>query len=251
MSNILLAFVLTFLAGISTLIGTIFIFYKGNINKLVMCTIAFASGVMFCVSIIDLMPESFILIGKANSKTIAFLIMLVYIILGFLISSFIDKVVPEKANVNDKKLYKVGVFSMLAIIIHNVPEGIATFLSSASNLNLGLSLTFALALHNIPEGISIAVPIYSSTGSKKKAIFYTAISTLAEPFGALIAYLFFAPIITDNIMGCTLAIILGIMAHISMCKLLPVSLSYKKGNLSLLYFIFGFVFMIISLLFIK
>lgn len=247
MNNTLLAFILTFIAGFSTLIGAVFIFYKGDIKKLVVRCLSFAAGVMFSISILDLMPEAFELIYKENSRNNTFLIMLLCILFGFLVSSFIDKAVPEVPFVKDKKLYKVGLFSMFAIIIHNIPEGIATFLSSASNLSLGLSLTFAIALHNIPEGISIAVPIYSASKSKKKALFYTLISALAEPFGALIAYLFLASFITNNIMGCTLAIILGIMTHISMCKLLPASLSYKNKKITWLYFIIGFIFMIVSL----
>ena len=79
---------------------------------------------------------------------------------------------------------------MLSIIIHNIPEGIATFMTSASNISLGITLSIAIALHNIPEGISIAVPIYYAAGSKLKAFYYVLLSSLSEPFGAIIAYLF-------------------------------------------------------------
>lgn len=65
---------------------------------------------------------------------------------------------------------------MLAIILHNIPEGIATFMATTSNIKLGIALTLAIAFHNIPEGISISVPIYYSSNSKKKAFNYTLIS---------------------------------------------------------------------------
>ena len=81
----------------------------------------------------------------------------------------IDYYLPSDIVVEDTKLYKVGIVSMLAIILHNIPEGIATYVTGVSNKTLAISLTIAIALHNIPEGISIAVPIYYSTKSKLKA----------------------------------------------------------------------------------
>ena len=88
---------------------------------------------------------------------------------------------------------------MIAIILHNVPEGIATFISSSKDISLGISLAIAITLHNIPEGISISIPIYYSTKSKFKALLYTFISGVSEPIGALIAYLFLSKYINDFI----------------------------------------------------
>lgn len=246
MNNIIVAFILTVLAGLSTLIGTLFIFYKGDIKKLTKYSLAFASGVMASISLIDLIPEAINLIIKNNSKNNAFLLTLIFIAIGLILSYIIDALIPENKNVKNKKLYKLGIFSMLAIIMHNIPEGIATFLSSSSNLSLGISLAIAIALHNIPEGISISVPVYSATGSKKRAFIYTLISALAEPLGGIIAYLFLAPIITDNIMGYTLAIIAGIMLHISLLKLLPAAIKYREKKKILAFFIIGILFMIIG-----
>ena len=246
MNNIIVAFILTILAGLSTLIGTLFIFYKGDIKKLTKYSLAFASGVMASISLIDLIPEAINLIIKNNSKNNTFLLTLIFIAIGLILSYIIDALIPENKNVKNKKLYKLGIFSMLAIIMHNIPEGIATFLSSSSNLSLGISLAIAIALHNIPEGISISVPVYSATGSKKRAFIYTLISALAEPLGGVIAYLFLAPIITDNIMGYTLAIIAGIMLHISLLKLLPAAIKYREKKKILTFFIIGILFMIIG-----
>ncbi len=80
---------------------------------------------------------------------------------------------------------------MIVLILHNLPEGIATFLSSYHNTSLGIKLSIAIMLHNIPEGISIAVPIYYATKNrKKKAIKATLLSGLSEPVGALLAFVF-------------------------------------------------------------
>lgn len=246
MNNTLIAFTMTLIAGLSTLLGTIFVFKKKNSQNLVKNSLAFAAGVMLCVSIIDLIPEAIELLNTENTKNKSFIILSIFIIIGLSLSALIDKLVPENNKVSDKKLYKVGIFSMLAIIAHNIPEGIATFLSSETNLTLGISLTIAIALHNIPEGISISVPIYNATNSKSRAVGYTLISALAEPLGAVLAFLILKPIITNTIMGTTLAIIAGIMTHISLLQLLPTSLKYKEKIKTVLFFIIGIIFMAIS-----
>ena len=115
-----------------------------------------------------------------------------------------------------------------------------------SNKSLAITLTIAIALHNIPEGISIAVPICYSTKSKLKAILYTLISALSEPFGALIAYLFLSRFVTNGFLGILFAIIAGIMMQISFCELLPVSKKYNFKKVTVLFFIIGIMFMLIK-----
>ena len=134
---------------------------------------------------------------------------------------------------------------MLAIILHNIPEGIATYMAGNTSLSLGITLTIAIALHNIPEGISISIPIYFATGSKIKALLYTFISGLSELLGAIITYLFLKPFIKNAIMGCLFAIIAGIMTHISISELLPTSFKFNNKTKSIVFFILGCTFMII------
>ena len=223
MSITLYSFLLTFIAGFSTMIGTILIFFKEKTNRVVVASLSFASGVMLTVSILDLIPEAITLLNYKS--IIEILIITVFMVLGALLTRKIDKCMPEVDNNSKKGLYRVGIISMFAIIMHNIPEGIATFMTTSTNLSLGLSLTIAIALHNIPEGISIAVPIYYSTGNRKKALFYTFISAISEPFGALLAFLFLKPFMNNLVMGLLMAVIAGIMSYISFFELLPKSLS--------------------------
>ena len=159
---------------------------------------------------------------------------------------FIDKFFPStnNSNVKDKRLYHLGIIAMLAIIMHNLPEGIATFLTTNENQKLGFSLALSIALHNIPEGISIAIPVYYATLSKKKAFFYTFISGISELVGAIIAYLFLAPIINDFIMAIIYSLIAGIMSHIAIYELLKEAKNYKIKLI--IPFILGFIVMIMS-----
>lgn len=240
----ILPFLLCLIGGLSTLLGSLFIFIKGNKNNIIKCALAFASGVMFSVSIFDLIPESLTMI-QDTSKNRIFLNETLFIIMGLIIPLFIDKILPKKLN-KKNKLYKLGIFTMIAIIIHNIPEGIATYISSETNIKLGISITIAIAMHNIPEGISIAMPVYYATKNKKKAIGLTFISGMSEPFGALLAFLFLKPIVNDTILGALFAMIAGIMTYIAIIELLPEALQYKEKKKTIISFLIGILFMYVN-----
>jgi len=155
----------------------------------------------------------------------------------------------------NKKLMRMGLFTALAIAIHNFPEGLATFLAALHDPSLGVAIAIAIALHNIPEGVSVSVPIYYATGNRKKAFIYSVLSGLAEPVGAIIAYLiirFFAGGVDGGIppqlMGILFGGVAGIMVYISLDELLPTSRAYGKGHDSLFGLIAGMAVMALSLL---
>jgi ZIP family zinc transporter len=157
-----------------------------------------------------------------------------------------------------RRLLRMGLFTALAITIHNFPEGLATFLAALQDPGLGLAIAVAIALHNIPEGISVSVPIFYATGNRKKAFVYSLLSGLAEPVGAGIAYLllrFFlegeSGAIPPQVMGVLFAGVAGIMVYISLDELLPTSRAYGKGHDSLFGLIGGMVIMALSLLLMK
>lgn len=249
MNSTTIAFVLTFIAGFSTMLGTIFIFIKSrNHDKIILSSLAFAAGVMITVSITDLVPESISLLNDNLKGTSTIIISFLSVILGVIISMLIDYYLPDKPTsyIKDKGLYKVGFISMIAIILHNIPEGIATFIATSSDITLGISLAIAIAMHNIPEGISISVPIYYSTNSKSKALLYTGVSALSEPFGAILAYLFLRNIMNDIILGILFSLIAGIMLQISFCELIPTARKYNYKKYFYLFFIIGIIFMLIK-----
>lgn len=244
--NIGYSFLITFIAGASTLLGMIvLLFNKKNSDKIISVSLSFASGVMITVSLLDLIPEGINLLTSRYKNFVSIMFFLIFLCVGVLTSMFIDKNMPE--NKSNDKLYRVGIISMLAIILHNIPEGIATFMASSMDMKLGISLALAISMHNIPEGISISVPIYYSTGSVKKSFLYTLISALSEPFGALLAYLFLQNFITDSFMGMLFSFIAGIMIHISFYELLPTSKKYNENKLTSIFFVIGIIFMCINL----
>ena len=159
-----------------------------------------------------------------------------------ILDNYIDKVSSNGS------LFKVGILSMIAIILHNVPEGIVTFISTTRNISLGISLAIAIALHNIPEGISIGIPIYYATKSEKKAIGYTFLSAMSEPFGAGLTYFFLVPFINNLVLGFLFSFVAGIMIQISMLELLSVSYQYETSRIIHIFFVMGVVFMLFKFL---
>lgn len=157
-------------------------------------------------------------------------------------------------RVASNKLLRMGLFTALAIGIHNFPEGLATFLAALEDPGLGVAIAIAVALHNIPEGISVSVPIYYATGSRKRAFIYSFLSGLAEPVGALVAYFVLRLLVgTENgmppqVMGILFAGVAGIMVYISLDELLPTSRAYGRGHDSLLGLVGGMALMALSLL---
>lgn len=156
--------------------------------------------------------------------------------------------------VPDKKLMRTGLFTALAIGIHNFPEGLVTFLAVLQDPALGLAIAIAVALHNIPEGISVSVPIYYATGNRRRAFFYSVASGLSEPVGAVIAYLllraFLGPAgeFPEQVVGILFAFVAGVMVYISLDELLPTSRAYGKGHDSLFGLVGGMAVMALSLL---
>lgn len=235
------AFILTTLAGLSTLLGTLPIFIKNKTNKIIISSLSFAAGVMITVSITDLIPEALNYLNKTFKIVPTLLIIGIFITLGIIISMTIDKYINREGE-----LYKVGIISMIAIILHNIPEGIITYLGAETNIKLGLSLTIAIALHNIPEGISIAIPIYYAKKSRGKAILYTLTSALSEPLGALLAHLFLSKIMNNLLMGIILSVVAGIMIQIAVYELIPTSLKYKSKLRTILFITIGIIFMLLN-----
>lgn len=155
----------------------------------------------------------------------------------------------EEADTPKKsRLLRMGVFTALAVGVHNFPEGLATFVSALQDPEIAIPIVAAIAIHNIPEGIAVSVPIYQATGSRKKAFLYSFLSGLAEPVGALIGWLILMPIMSDVVFGIIFAGVAGIMVFISVDELLPAAREYGEHHISIYGLIAGMMVMAVSLL---
>ncbi|MBR1945842.1 MAG: zinc transporter ZupT [Alphaproteobacteria bacterium] len=239
-SPALQGFVLSLAAGMATILGCVPVFVvSGKNERLLSAALGLAAGVMLSVSFMDLYPEAERLFGTVFSGRFSVLAAVGGLLAGILTASFIDRFVPHEAYDQQtgekphKNLYRTSMLSVVVIGLHNFPEGIATFMAGYENRILGISLAVAVALHNIPEGVAVAVPIYYATRSKKKAVLYTALSGIAEPLGALSAFLLLYPFINDAVLGGVLAAVAGIMTYIAIEELIPSSRQYGYDQTAL------------------
>lgn len=264
-SNVLIALGLTLLAGLATGIGSVLAFFASTTNtKFLSLALGFSAGVMIYVSMIEIFYKAKdALVGELGDVQ-GYWITVISFFGGMVLIALIDKFIPKQSNphelkkieemslpasaVKDQSLLKMGNFTALAIGIHNFPEGIATFTSAIQDPALGIAIAVAIAIHNIPEGIAVSVPVYFSTGSKKKAFKLSFLSGLSEPIGAFIAYLVLMPFLNNIMFGIIFAAVAGIMVFISLDELLPAAKKYDEAHTSIYGLIGGMAVMAISLL---
>lgn len=297
MRDVWIAFGLTLFAGMATAIGSVIAFTaKRTDYRFLSVATGFSAGVMLYVSFVEIYAKGVDSLVERFGETGAHWINASSFFGGMLLIGLIDNLIPAAENPHEihseaetlplhdpsarapdfdalsksagypnthdhrahHKLLRMGLFTALAIGIHNFPEGLATFLAALQDPSLGVAIAIAIALHNIPEGISVSVPIFYATGSRKKAFLYSTLSGLAEPIGAIIAYAairFFlggnSGAIPPEIMGILFGGVAGIMVYISLDELLPTSRAYGKGHDSIFGLVAGMLVMALSLLLMK
>ena len=251
MNNFYYAFLISTIAGLSTMLGCLFIFIKvKNINRFLSISLSFSAMVMILISIFDLIPHSFFYL-VLKYKYFGLFLSIIIFFLGIILIKLSDSII-NRLEEKGSSLYKLGIISAIVLMLHNIPEGIITFLTSSNDLKIGLKVAIAITLHNIPEGICIGVPIYYSTHKIGKAIKTTLVSGLSEPLGAILAYLFLYKYISDTILNIIFILVAGIMISLSINDILKESIKYSNKNNKYIYlgFLVGIIFFLISLLFI-
>ncbi len=260
--NLLLAFSMTLLAGLSTGIGSAMAFFtKRTSTRFLSVSLGFSAGVMIYVSFVDLLEIARNNLSTALGATRSDWWTAGGFFGGILVIALIDRIVPSYENPHearsieemsapsdDKKLMRMGLLTAVAIAIHNFPEGMATFATALSNPATGASVAVAIAIHNIPEGIAVSVPVFFATGSRGKAFWLSFLSGLAEPLGALIGYLILRSYLGPTVNGLLLAAVAGVMVFISLDELFPTARKYGRGHLAIYGLIAGMAIMALSLL---
>lgn len=178
-------------------------------------------------------------------------------VVGLLLMLLIDQLfdhhsiadfISRSEDKNESVLIKAGVFSAIALAIHNFPEGFATFTATVYDPAIGVTLATAIAVHNIPEGIAVSIPIYYATKSKRKAFYISFLSGLAEPIGALIGFIIFRTVFNEALFGISFAFCAGIMVYVALNELLPVAKEYGEPSDTIIGVTIGMIIMAISLI---
>jgi ZIP family zinc transporter len=154
------------------------------------------------------------------------------------------------ADPHTADLHRMGMLAVLAVGLHNLPEGLATFVATLASPSMGLSIAVAIALHNIPEGMVVAMPIYYATGSKWKGFLWSLASGISEPIGGLLGFLvLYGNHMSDLAYAIMFGIVAGMMVFISIRELLPTALRYDpKDRFATAGFMLGMAVMAASLL---
>jgi ZIP family zinc transporter len=261
LSAILFAFALTLLAGMATGVGSALAFFSRRTNTTFLAaSLGFSAGVMIYVSMVEIFVKANASLSAAYGHHEGYLITTLAFFAGILLIALIDHLVPsfenphearaiEEINEEDRnaELKRMGLFSALAIGIHNFPEGLATFVSGLQDPSMGISIAVAIAIHNIPEGIAVSVPIFYATGNRGKAFGLSFLSGLAEPVGALVGFLLLMPFMSDAVFGILFAMVAGIMVFISLDELLPTAEKYGNHHVAIYGVIIGMAVMAVSL----
>ncbi|MDX9811252.1 MAG: zinc transporter ZupT [Bacteroidales bacterium] len=261
--NVLFALGLTVFAGLATGIGSLMSLMSKRFNpKFLAISLGFSAGVMIYVSLVEIFSKAKDSLIAAHGVKPGNIYTVIAFFSGIALIAAIDRMIPSFENphemknleeknldpANNKKLLRMGMFSALAIAIHNFPEGLATFMGALTDPTLGISIAVAVAIHNIPEGIAVSVPIYYATKNRKKAFWLSFLSGLAEPVGALIGYFVLRSIFNDSTFGLIFAGVAGIMIYISLDELLPTAEEYGEHHIAIGGMVGGMAVMAISLL---
>lgn len=266
-SNVLLSFGLTLVVGLSMGAGSLLSFFVKETNKkLLAVALSFSAGIMIYVSFMAILPEAMALLEESLGER-GHYIALIGFFGGMFVIALIEKLIHRFAGdfhghhsghdhdehhhgeheSDGEHLSNLGLISAIAIAIHNLPEGLAIFTAGLKDITLALPIAAAVIIHNIPLSIAISVPIYYSTGSKKKAFIYTLLVGLCQPLGAIIGYLIFSRFFTDTLFGFLFSVVAGIMIFVSLDELLPASQKHEDHHLSVYGAIAGMIVMAISL----
>lgn len=260
MNNFWEALLLTLLAGLSTGIGGMVVFFAKTIDTRVLAvSLGLSAGVMIYVSLVELLHEAAGMLTAVYGPKSGLLYAVISFFGGILLIAVIDKLIPCEENPHEiacppaqgthhsHALRRTGLMTALALGIHNFPEGMAAFVSASQSLKLAIPIIVAIAIHNIPEGIAVAMPIYYATGSRRMAMRYSVLAGLTEPLGAVLCYLILLPFISDVLYGVLFAVVAGIMVFISLDELLPSARIYGEHHLSMYGLVAGMAVMAVSL----
>ncbi|MBM3288148.1 MAG: zinc transporter ZupT [Candidatus Eisenbacteria bacterium] len=279
-SEILLALAVTLIAGLATGIGSAIAFFARTTNyRFLSVSLGFSAGVMIYISFVEILRKAIDSLVDAHGGATGEWIATGSFFAGMIIMGLIDRMVPAAENPHEirtagdldrirarreivasgtgepapssTRLLRMGVFTAMAIAIHNFPEGMATFFASISDLHLGIATGIALGLHNIPEGISVSVPIYFATGNRSRAFLLSFLSGLAEVLGGILGVILLGFVASPSLLGIVFAIVAGFMVYVSLDELLPTAREYGKSHEVLAGILLGMAVMATSLLLLR
>lgn len=256
-TDVLIAFLVTFMAGVATVIGGILVvFFNQPSYRLLSFGLAFSAGAMVYVALTEILNKSIDAFSQSYDANLGFAFGTLAFLLGVILVLLLDHFIPNPHQTIEnnhaefaaqQQLLRTGLLTLFAITMHNLPEGLATFFATLESPTLGAPLAVAIAIHNIPEGVAIALPVYMATGRRDYAILASLVSGLAEPLGAALGYFILAPFMGSLVYGTIFGLIGGVMVYLALDELLPTAKRYAQGHETVYGLVTGMASLAISL----
>ena len=239
--------VVNLIAGLFFLIGVIIAIKVKDNKTLISYSVGMAFTVLILLLTIDIIPEAYELFN--NHKI---LYMLIGSIVGFLVLFVIEKLVPhhnhyeeEKKHHHNNHLNHIGIMTSIALIIHNIVEGMSIYTVASHDLKTGLIYSLAVGLHNIPFGVEIA-SLFGNKIKSKKSIILIICLILSTFIGGLILYIFNSNL-SDLLLGMLLSITIGMVIYLVFNELF-IELKEHFNRAAILGIVTGILLMVIGVL---
>lgn len=242
----------TLLLGIFIVIGAIIVFLFKNNKKFTLFSISLAFGVMSMLVLIDLLPEAFEVVNTGN-MIYNVIYITVGVAIGFMLLKILDYFIPDHHDDldthkdDDKNLHHIGLVSSIALVIHNVVEGMAIYLLITNDLKAGLMACVGVGLHNIPLGMVIASTFYKSNKSIKKTMFIIIGIALSTFIGGLTIYLFNLSSIMELLESITITLTIGMLIYILIMELLPKVIHTNDKKITICGIVLGILLLVATL----
>lgn len=238
------SFFITLLAGLFFLVGAIIAIRGKNKKGLIDFSIGMAFSVMILLLASDIVPEVLELLGERR------IFMYIFIVIGIVMLKLIDMLVPHHDHDAEKKhherhLQHIGLISSLALIIHNVIEGIGIYNIALLDSKMGLLMAIGVGLHNIPFGIEITATLNETKKNTREVIMSILILTLSTALGAGIMMIFGS--ISSFTLGSLMSLTIGMIVYLIIFELLVELSNSKNRKYSVIGLIVGVIFMVINL----
>lgn len=253
----LVALLLTLLVGLFILVGSLCgLSYKDN-KKFTDFSISIAFGVIVGLIIFEILPESYEILSEEVGVFRGILSIIILALIGIVILKILDLFVPHheheahhhhkhnETKCHNEHLYHIGIVSSVAVIIHNLIEGMSLYLVSSNNILSGLLLCVGVGLHNVPMGLVISSTLSSSNYSKKKILNISLIVSLSTFVGGLIMFILGG--VNSLVEGVLLGLTLGMLIYISLFELFHQIYHMKNKNIAILGSFIGFMLLVIGI----
>ncbi len=250
MRRIQLGLLTTLLLGIFIIIGALIAFLVKKKQKVVDFSIGLAFGVIVSLIFSDLLPE---IIDNLGLKYLYVFIICTFI--GYIALRLLDNFIPdhEEEKMTSKELKNnlvhIGIVTSLAIVLHNIIEGMAVYSAILTDTSLGLAITLGIGFHNIPLGIVIAGAFYQSNQSTSKTSLSILLVSLSTFVGGIIMFFLNLNTINSLVLGILLSITLGMLFFIVISELLPRIRLTKDKKTTYLGVVLGIILIFLTIFF--